>query len=260
MQDYISFLFSINKINAIISRKLHFNGIDFSDYTILYHLNTSINKRLSRIDLAKKLGLSPSGITRILLPLEKRGIIISSEDPSDARIKNAALTKAGKKLLEEAKYSLEIMTEDILKNENNNSFLKTKKFLDEMAEGYTQDEYKKEAKEKWGNTKAFKQSEERTKKMSKEEINKIKEKTNDLTQSIADVSDKGITSKEVQNLIKEHYKDINFFYDCSFEMYLELGEMYVKDLKFAAYYNKFKPGFSRFMRNAIKEFVKKNNT
>jgi DNA-binding MarR family transcriptional regulator len=46
--------------------------------------------------------LTASGVTRALLPLEKRGIVRREQDPSDGRSSLATLTKSGSELARDA--------------------------------------------------------------------------------------------------------------------------------------------------------------
>ncbi|HEX7575449.1 MAG TPA: TipAS antibiotic-recognition domain-containing protein, partial [Candidatus Methanoperedens sp.] len=64
----------------------------------------------------------------------------------------------------------------------------------------------------------------RVQKMTKEEMGKMKEKTELLVRNLAHTMDKGIRDKEVQALIALHYKGIRFFYNCPLEMYRYLGK------------------------------------
>jgi len=119
-------------------------------------------------------------------------------------------------------------------------------------------QYAQEVKERWGNTDAYKQSQERTKHWTKEDYKKIQTVTNALTKKIAEAMSKGPSDSQIQKLIAEHYQGISVFYDCSMDMYKNLGQMYVDDLRFTAYYEKFSSGLAVFMRDAIAIFVKKN--
>jgi len=117
MKNTLSLLFGINKASAVISRRYSSHGLSFTDFMILYRLNSSPNGKLRRVDLAEELGLTASGITRLLLPLEKLGIIERTTDDADARARFAALTKAGKNMLEEATISILEKAEDSLPSE-----------------------------------------------------------------------------------------------------------------------------------------------
>lgn len=116
------------------------------------------------------------------------------------------------------------------------------------------EEYKKEAKKRWGHTDAFKQSQERTKHWTKDDYKRLTEDGKKFTQMLADTMDKGFDSPEFQALIAKHYEGVGTFYDCSLEMYRMLGEGYVSDPLFKAYYDKFRPGLAEFMQKAINHY------
>lgn len=132
MKNTLPFLFSLVKSNAILSRRLSVHGLDFSDFMILSYLNEAPEQKLRRIDLAEKLGLTASGITRMLLPLEKLGIIERNLDDSDARARYATITKAGKNLLQDATASIEMKLEDIIPEEKRSELNKFTELLDEI--------------------------------------------------------------------------------------------------------------------------------
>lgn len=115
--------------------------------------------------------------------------------------------------------------------------------------------YAKEARERWGNTDAYKQSEERVSKMTKADMQKIKDAGEALTRSIAACMEDGIASDAVQVLIAQHYNGLRTFYEPTPEMYRGLGDMYVDDQRFAAYYEKFAKGLAQFMRDAMYHYV-----
>lgn len=113
------------------------------------------------------------------------------------------------------------------------------------------EEYKKEAKKRWGNTDAYKQSVERTKHWTKEDYKRLTEDAKRFTQELADTMDKGFDSPEFQALIAKHYESIGTFYDCSLEMYRALAQGYVSDPRFKEYYDKFRPDLAEVMQKAI---------
>lgn len=246
-------LFSIVRANAIISRNLQLNGLDFADYMIMHFLHETPVHRLRRIDVAEKLGLTASGATRMLMPLEKRNIVKTEKGSEDARTRYAALTGPGKLLYDEATQSLEMRLPEMF--EGTSAHDSVQKVLEKIMNMLTENEYAKEAEEKWGNTDAYAQSAERVKKMSKEEMNKIKLEGEELLRQIASFMDRGVESEEVQVLIKKHYENLNHFYTPTFEMYAGLADMYVDDDRFNAYFEKFRPGLAVFMRDAMKVFV-----
>lgn len=112
-------------------------------------------------------------------------------------------------------------------------------------------QYQDEVKARWGNSDAYKQSQARVSKMTKKEMEKMKADAKAHTQALADSMDKGVKHPDVQALIAKSHAGVNFFYDCSLEMFRRLGEMYVADPRFTAYYEKFRPGLAVFVRDAI---------
>ena len=258
MQQSTLFLFLIVRANALISRNIHLNGLDFSDFMIMYHLSESSENKLRRIDLAEKMGLTASGVTRMLLPLEKRCIIESEKGAQDARTRYAKLTKAGKKLLEEASFSLEILLEDVFPNDFDAKGMDTIKVIETVMNNITEKKYSKEVKARWGDTQAYAQSAERVKKMSKEDLARIKREGEDLMKEIASHMDCEVGCDEVQQLIARHYENLNHFYTPSIEMYTGLADMYVEDGRFNAYFETFAPGLAVFMRDAMKVYCEKN--
>lgn len=76
-------------------------GISLSEYLILDSLRRQ-PASTTRVDLAADVGLTPSGVTRALRPLEKLGYVATEKDPRDARRSLAKLTRAGSRLVTEA--------------------------------------------------------------------------------------------------------------------------------------------------------------
>jgi DNA-binding MarR family transcriptional regulator len=77
-------------------------GISYAEYRLLRALGNSPQSRASRVDLAQQIGITPSGITRALRPLEKLGIVKTVKAERDARLAIATLTSAGEALLQDA--------------------------------------------------------------------------------------------------------------------------------------------------------------
>ena len=60
---------------------------------------------MRRSELAERVGLSPSGITRLINPLEKIGLVEKELNPRDARVSLVTLSASGKQIYEDAKTS-----------------------------------------------------------------------------------------------------------------------------------------------------------
>jgi DNA-binding MarR family transcriptional regulator len=90
------------------------NGVGFNDFIVLYHLNKAEGQVMRRIDLAEKMSMSASGITRMLLPMEKLGLITRENSEHDGRVSYVKLASGGKRLFEEAIEKAEMKSEDFL--------------------------------------------------------------------------------------------------------------------------------------------------
>ena len=77
-------------------------GISLAEYRLLRAMGDAPASRASRVDLAQAVGLTPSGVTRALRPMEKLGIVSTVKSKRDARLAIAALTPAGRELLNDA--------------------------------------------------------------------------------------------------------------------------------------------------------------
>ena len=77
-------------------------GISFSEYQMLAALRDHPAAAATRVDLAAAVGLTPSGVTRALKPMEKLGFVETAKDARDARKSLATLTPAGIELVVDA--------------------------------------------------------------------------------------------------------------------------------------------------------------
>ncbi|MFI9159214.1 MarR family winged helix-turn-helix transcriptional regulator [Kitasatospora aureofaciens] len=77
------------------------HGVSLSDFTLLLHLAQAPGGRMRRVDLAEALGLTASGVTRGLAPLERIGLVTREAAARDARVAYAALTPTGRERLAE---------------------------------------------------------------------------------------------------------------------------------------------------------------
>lgn len=82
--------------------QLSVHGISFSEYCILHRLSRAPQQRLSRIELASAVGLSASGVTRLLLPLEKMQLVEKEQNARDARVSLVKLAASGQQIYQDA--------------------------------------------------------------------------------------------------------------------------------------------------------------
>jgi DNA-binding MarR family transcriptional regulator len=78
------------------------HGLTINDYEVLLHLSRAPGQMMRRVDLARRVVLTPSGITRLLHGLQQAGLVCKEACESDARVVYAKLTDDGVKRLEAA--------------------------------------------------------------------------------------------------------------------------------------------------------------
>ncbi|MEE3852149.1 MerR family transcriptional regulator [Gordonia sp. LSe1-13] len=128
---------------------------------------------------------------------------------------------------------------------------------EEQAEIFGQDwlgeEYAAEAEDRWGDTDAWRQSQERTARFSKDDWREVKADTDALEARLADALRAGVAagSPEANALAEEHRASINRFYDCGHEMQVNLAEMYVADPRFTAHYDERAEGLAQYLHDVI---------
>jgi DNA-binding MarR family transcriptional regulator len=81
------------------------HGLSLRDFDVLVQLYSAPEQRMRRIDLARTVILSPSGITRLLDGLERAGWVAKESCESDARVTWAVLTETGVQKFEQARDS-----------------------------------------------------------------------------------------------------------------------------------------------------------
>jgi DNA-binding MarR family transcriptional regulator len=114
----------------------HIKGISLAEYRMLRRLAEMPDSSASRVALASAVGLTPSGVTRALQPLEKLGYVETVKSDRDARLALARLTAAGEELVSDAAQVVDDTMTDVLGGApgiaTNRSFLL--KLLHELAD------------------------------------------------------------------------------------------------------------------------------
>lgn len=117
INEKIKFVINLAKTQSVFVKRFESglgNGLGFNEFLILFHLNQSSDKKMRRIDLAEKIGVTASGITRMLLPMEKIGLIKSDYISDDARVKFVLISKSGQEKIKETIERLNDLIEEIL--------------------------------------------------------------------------------------------------------------------------------------------------
>jgi len=105
-----------SKITKRIDGQLSYHGISYTEYLIMHHLSGSALKTMRRIELAERVGISASGITRLLAPMQKIKLVEKEINPRDARQSLVKLSAVGQELYRDASVSFEHCAQQLLEN------------------------------------------------------------------------------------------------------------------------------------------------
>lgn len=133
----------------------------------------------------------------------------------------------------------------------------------EMFDGFIPDEFEAEARERWGETEAYKQSAERTKRYTKADWAQMKAEDDAVTAQFVALMDAGVEpdSPEAVAVAKQHHAQLEkWFYDCPPKMYAGLGRMWVDDPRFTKNIDKTRTGLAAYQCAAAQAWVAGQNS
>jgi len=122
-----------------------------------------------------------------------------------------------------------------------------------FGDGFSED-YADEAEQRWGGTEAWKQSQRRTSKYTKDDWAKVKAEMDATNAAFVSAMTDGepATSERAMDVAEAHRLHIHDrFYDLTPEFHRNLGDMYVADPRFTKTYEDIKPGMAQYVRDAI---------
>ena len=114
--------------------------------------------------------------------------------------------------------------------------------------------YEDEVGKRWGNTEAYRQSQTKTSKYSKDDFEAAKVDQEAATELFvyAFGNSLPIDSPKAQEAVRAHRDAITkWFYDCSVEMQKNLAVMYIEDPRFKEYYDGCVRGLAQYVHDAI---------
>lgn len=124
---------------------------------------------------------------------------------------------------------------------------------EELYAGFTKEQaarYEQEVRERY-DPQLVAESNQRVRKMSKGEWQALQEEGETINRGLAALVDRPPDDPEVQALVARHYQMMNQFYPVSAEIYRGLGQLYVTDDEFRAYYEKYAPDLADFLQPAM---------
>lgn len=114
MQLIMMLSFIQSRMVKRIDQQLSIHGISFTELMVMKSLYQAPNKTMRRIELAQEVNLTASGVTRLLLPMEKIHLVEKDINPRDARVSLVKLTKTGEELFRDAMVGFEESSEHLL--------------------------------------------------------------------------------------------------------------------------------------------------
>ena len=121
--------------------------------------------------------------------------------------------------------------------------------------------YENEARERWGNTAAYHEHEQKTKNYTKEDLAEANDGLMAIFAEFAMCKNNGASadSDEVQELVAKLQAHItDNYYTCTHEILAGLGKMYVADERFKNNIDKYGEGTADFVAEAIAVFCQDN--
>jgi DNA-binding transcriptional MerR regulator len=117
------------------------------------------------------------------------------------------------------------------------------------------DQYAEEAEQRWGGTEAYAESQRRAAGYTKDDWKRMQAEVAAWSERYSALMAAGEppASEAAMDMAEEHRQHIcGWFYECPYEMHQGLGEMYVSDERFKAFYDSMRPGLAEHLRDAIK--------
>ncbi|MGW0959262.1 MerR family transcriptional regulator [Streptomyces gelaticus] len=124
----------------------------------------------------------------------------------------------------------------------------------EVFGGKDPEEHAEEAERRWGGTDLYAESQRRAARYTKDDWKRMQAEVDEWTAAYEALMEAGepATGERAMDLAEAHRRHIGkWFYECSAEMHRGLGEMYVSDERFRAYYDSTRPGLAQHLRDAI---------
>lgn len=119
-------------------------------------------------------------------------------------------------------------------------------------------QHAEEVEEHYGNTDAYRISAKRQKQRTPSEKERLSTMHKQLDQRLTILYRDGhkATDADVQQIVKEQHDFIDtHYYPCELSIFASLGQMYVSDERFRAYYDAYAPGLSSFYSKAISHYA-----
>lgn len=135
-----------------------------------------------------------------------------------------------------------------------NGYQITKDERREIFGGAFDDDYAAEAEQRWGDTDAWAESQQRTKSYTKQQWVQVKAEGDIIDSRFVDLMQAGAAADgtEAMQVAEDHRQHIcRWSYDCSPPMHAGIAELYVTDDRFARNYEGQATGLARYVHDAV---------
>lgn len=197
--------------------------------------------RLQQVLLYRELGLALDEIGRI--------VNAPGFDRLEALVAQRALVADG---LRRQEALLALLDKTILALQGGMTMSKEEMFA--VFGEFGPSQHEDEVRERWGDGDAYKESARRTSRYAKQDWERIKADGAATLASMVELFDAGVAADDprAMDVAEEARLQIDrAFYPCSRRMHVALGEMYVADPRFTAFYDAHREGLARWFCAAI---------
>jgi len=187
---------------------------------------------------------------RLGFPLEEIGPLLDEQADVEAHLRwqRAAVVSR----LDEMR-DLVVAIDRALEAQMNGNALTPEEQKELFGEGFSE-EYAREAEERWGDTDAYRQSQERTRRYTKDDWRRIAAEGEEVTARFVALKRVGAApdSAEAMDAAEAHRAQIDrWFYAVAYPMHRGLADMYLADPRFTTTYDDREPGLAQYVHDAI---------
>ena len=128
----------------------------------------------------------------------------------------------------------------------------------ELFDGFNPADYEHEVQERWGETDAYKQSAERTKRYSKADWEQIKAEMDENTAAFVALMDACVPANAPEAMELAEAKRLHiskWFYDLPLERYADMASTWVSDPRFTKNIDKARIGLAAYQYAAVRSLV-----
>ena len=120
-------------------------------------------------------------------------------------------------------------------------------------EGFDQSEYEEEVRARWGSTDKYSESQQKWASYSAKQQEEIKVQGGQLVTAMVGTDSNAKPGDEnIQQAVGAYFDYLNrYFYTCDQDFFRGLADMWVADPRFAANYERVRPGGAAFVREAV---------